>query len=84
MHKEIEYTHKERAVNFTMQFASITDDSQITTLAKRSAKVALNRNIENFTYMAARLKEKGYFEIVYFIETIIEDEKLVLNAVENL
>ncbi len=86
MPNKTEYTHHERAVNFAMQFANITNESQITNLAKQALIVALNRNIGNLIIMAAWLEESNVYseEILTFIHQLLEDEKLLLNAAENL
>lgn len=79
-----EYTHKERAVNFCNEFAEITNDSQITNVAKQSAIVALNRNIENFNTVINRLTYKGHIEVAECLEIIRNDEKRLLAEVECL
>ena len=79
-----EYTSEEKAINFVYAFAEITNESQLTQLAKNSAKVALKRNIENLTFMAQKMSDKGHQEIADCLLVMLQDEKDILEAVECL
>jgi hypothetical protein len=79
-----EYTHKQRAVNFVYAFLEITNDSEITNIAKQSAIVALERNIENFDKLINKLTLNGNIEVAECFEIIRNDEKALLAEVRFL
>ena len=79
-----EYTHKERAVNFAMDFASITNDSIVTNVAKQSAIVALRRTVENMQLIVQQLFDNGHEDFGRHLMIILNDEKSMLAEVECL
>jgi len=78
----MEYTHKEKAINLCHDFANITNDSNITNVAKQSAILAVERNIKNFEELVNYLFENKQLEFANGFLVIIENEKKILAELE--
>ena len=78
----MEYTHKEKAINLCHDFANITNDSNITNVAKQSAILAVERNIKNFEELVNYLFEKKHKGFAKGFLVIIENEKKILAELE--
>jgi len=78
----MEYTHREQAINFCHELSRITNDSNITNVAKQSAILAVERNIKNLAALIKYLianKQQGFAE---GFMVIINDEKKILAELE--
>jgi len=78
----MKYTHKEKAINFCHELASITNDSNITNVAKQSAILAIERNIKNFAALIKYLIANKHQEFAEGFMVIINDEKKILAELE--
>jgi len=78
----MEYTHKEKAINLCHDFANITNDSNITNVAKQSAILAIERNIKNFAALIKYLIANKQQEFAEGFMVIINDEKKILAELE--
>ena len=78
----MEYTHREKAINLCHDFANITNDSNITNVAKQSAILAVERNIKNFEELVNYLFENKQLEFANGFLVIIENEKKILAELE--
>ena len=78
----MEYTHREKAINLCHDFANITNDSNITNVAKQSAILAIERNIKNFYALANHFLENKQLEFAKGFMVIINDEKKILAELE--
>lgn len=79
-----EYTTREKAINLVSDFSELTNDGNLTQLGKDSAKIALQRNINNFTILAKKMYEKGHHEVYECFLVICDEEKEILKEVECL